>query len=96
MRNEHVDALYTYENEFVSDHEPLGDFKGHEVYMNLNIDRPYPPVRGRPAYQEIRRAGEALEKQIQELIQLGVLRKVGHNEEAEVKTSFFIFWQNYK
>ncbi|MBW0467542.1 hypothetical protein O181_007257 [Austropuccinia psidii MF-1] len=88
MRNEHVDVLYTYENEFASDHEPLGDFKGHEVYITLNINRLYPPVLGRPAYPEIRRAREALEKHIQELIQLGVLRKVGHNEEVEVKTSF--------
>ncbi|MBW0553080.1 hypothetical protein O181_092795, partial [Austropuccinia psidii MF-1] len=72
MRNELIDVLYTYNNAFSSDNEPL--------------------VLRRPAYPDSRRAGEALEKHIQELIQLGVLRKVGHNEEVEVTTPVIIAW----
>ncbi|MBW0575706.1 hypothetical protein O181_115421, partial [Austropuccinia psidii MF-1] len=80
MRNELINVLYTYSNAFASDNEPLGAIRGHEVDITLNIDRPYPPVLRRTAYPASPRAREALEKHIQELIQLGVLRKVGHNE----------------
>ncbi|MBW0584942.1 hypothetical protein O181_124657 [Austropuccinia psidii MF-1] len=79
MRHERIDVLYTYDNAFSSDNEPLGAIKGHEVGITLNIDRSYPPLLRRPAYPASPRAREALEKHIQELIQLGVLRKVGHN-----------------
>ncbi|MBW0558139.1 hypothetical protein O181_097854 [Austropuccinia psidii MF-1] len=70
--------------------------KGQEIDITLNIDRPYPPVHRRPAYPASPRAREALEKHIQELIQLGILRKVGHNEEVEVTTSVIIAWNNDK
>ncbi|MBW0542391.1 hypothetical protein O181_082106 [Austropuccinia psidii MF-1] len=72
MRHELIDVLYTYNKAFASDDEPLGAIKGHEVDITLNIDRPYHPVLRRPAYSASPRAREALEKHIQELIQLGV------------------------
>ncbi|MBW0542370.1 hypothetical protein O181_082085 [Austropuccinia psidii MF-1] len=96
MRHELIDVLYTYNHVFVSDNEPLGDIKGHEVDITLNIYRPYPAVLRRPAYPASPRARESLEKHIQELIQLGVLRKVGHNEEVEVTTPLIIAWHNDK
>ncbi|MBW0513218.1 hypothetical protein O181_052933 [Austropuccinia psidii MF-1] len=68
MRHELIDVLYTYNNSFASDNEPLGAIKGHEVDITLNIDRPYPPVLRQPAYPASSRAREALEKHIQELI----------------------------
>ncbi|MBW0503382.1 hypothetical protein O181_043097 [Austropuccinia psidii MF-1] len=89
----------THKEEFVNnqlDNEPLGTIKGNEVDITLNIDRSYPPVLRRPAYPESPRAREALEKNIQELIQLGVLRKVGHNEEVEVTNTVIISWNNDK
>ncbi|MBW0528838.1 hypothetical protein O181_068553 [Austropuccinia psidii MF-1] len=76
--------------------EPLGAIKRQEVNITLNIDRPYPPVLTRQAYTATPRAREVLEKYIQELIQLGVLRKVGHNEEVEVTTPVIIAWHNDK
>ncbi|MBW0507136.1 hypothetical protein O181_046851 [Austropuccinia psidii MF-1] len=96
MRHDIMDVLYTYKNAFASDNEPLGTIKGNEVDITLNIDRPYPPVLTRPAYPASTRAREALEKHIQELIQLGVLRKVGHNREVEVTKPVIIAWHNYK
>ncbi|MBW0468208.1 hypothetical protein O181_007923 [Austropuccinia psidii MF-1] len=84
MRHEFIDVLYTYKNAFASDNEPLGAIRGHEADITLNIHRPYPPLLERPAYPEIPRAIEALEKHIQELIQLVLLRNIGYNEEAEV------------
>ncbi|MBW0502534.1 hypothetical protein O181_042249 [Austropuccinia psidii MF-1] len=96
MRQDLIDVLYTYKNAFPSDHEPLGTIKGHEVDITLNIDRPHPPVLRRPAYPARPRAREALEKHIQGLIQLAVLRKVGHNEVVEVTTPVIIAWHNDK
>ncbi|MBW0515773.1 hypothetical protein O181_055488 [Austropuccinia psidii MF-1] len=96
IRHERIDVLYTYKNVFASDNEPLGAIQGYEVDITLNIDRPYPPVLRGPAYPASLRAREALEKHIQELIQLGVLRKVGHNEEFEVTTPVSIAWHNDK
>ncbi|MBW0513992.1 hypothetical protein O181_053707 [Austropuccinia psidii MF-1] len=90
MRHELVYVLCTYENEFAS------DIKGDEVDITLNIDRPYPPVFRRPAYPESPRASKALEKHIQEWVQLSLLIKVGHNEEVEVKTPVIISWHNDK
>ncbi|MBW0499824.1 hypothetical protein O181_039539 [Austropuccinia psidii MF-1] len=96
MRHDLIDVLYTYKNAFASDNEPLGAIKVHEVDITLNIDRPYPPVLRRPAYPASPRAREALEKHIQDFIQLGLLRKVGHNEEVELTTPFIIAWKNDK
>ncbi|MBW0465297.1 hypothetical protein O181_005012 [Austropuccinia psidii MF-1] len=96
MRHELIDVLYTYNNAFASDNEPLGSIKGHEADITLNINRPYPPVLRRSSYPASLRAREAMEKNIQELIQPGVLRKVGHNEEVEVITPFTISWNNDK
>ncbi|MBW0533418.1 hypothetical protein O181_073133 [Austropuccinia psidii MF-1] len=94
MKHELIDVLYTYKNEFASDNEPLGAIRGHEVDITLDIDRPYPLVLRRPAYSASPRTREALEKNIQELIQLGVLRKVGHNEKVEVTAPVIISWYN--
>ncbi|MBW0523366.1 hypothetical protein O181_063081 [Austropuccinia psidii MF-1] len=96
MRHDLIDVLYTYKNAFASDNEPLGTIKGHEVDITLNIDRPYPPVLRIPAYPASPRAREAFKKHIQELIQLGVLRNVGHNEEVEVTTPSIIALHNDK
>ncbi|MBW0573751.1 hypothetical protein O181_113466 [Austropuccinia psidii MF-1] len=96
LRNELIEMLYTYNNAFASDNETLGAINGHEVDITLNINRPYPPVIRRSAYPASPRATEALEKLIQKLIQFSVLRKVGHNEEVEVKTPVIIAWHNDK
>ncbi|MBW0575601.1 hypothetical protein O181_115316 [Austropuccinia psidii MF-1] len=96
MRNELIDVLYKYNNTFSSDNEPLGAINRHEVDITLNIYRPYPPVLRRPAYPSSHKAREALEKHIRELIQLGVPRKVGHNERVEVTTPVIIAWHNDK
>ncbi|MBW0522737.1 hypothetical protein O181_062452 [Austropuccinia psidii MF-1] len=82
MRHDLIDVEYTYKNAFASDNEPLGTIKGHKVDITFNIDTPYPQVLRRPAYPASPRARETFEKNIQELIQLGVLRKVSHNEEV--------------
>ncbi|MBW0543405.1 hypothetical protein O181_083120 [Austropuccinia psidii MF-1] len=96
MRHELIDVLYPYKNAFASDNEPLGAIKGNEVDITLNIDRPYPLILRKPAYPSSTRAREALENHIQELIQLGVIRRVGPNEEVEVTKPVIISRNNDK
>ncbi|MBW0564453.1 hypothetical protein O181_104168 [Austropuccinia psidii MF-1] len=88
--------LYEHKEAFASDKEPLGAIIGHEVYIILNIERPYPLVLRRPAYPEIFKSREALEIHIKELLDLGLIRKVGHNEEVGITTPVIVAWNNGK
>ncbi|MBW0585443.1 hypothetical protein O181_125158 [Austropuccinia psidii MF-1] len=96
MKEEIIEILFQYRESFSSDNEPLGAIKGHEVKIRLNVERPYPPLLRGPAYSASPRAREALESHIDDLMKLGILRKVGHNEEVEVTTSVIITWHNNK
>ncbi|MBW0590899.1 hypothetical protein O181_130614 [Austropuccinia psidii MF-1] len=79
MKEKSIDFLFKYKNAFETDKEPLGAIFGHEVDIILNVEKPSPPLLRRPAYPASPRAREALEVHIKELMNLGVLRKVGHN-----------------
>ncbi|MBW0540825.1 hypothetical protein O181_080540 [Austropuccinia psidii MF-1] len=96
MKEELIEILFQYREAFASDDKPLGAIKGHEVDIILNVERPYPPLLRRPAYPATPRAQEALETHINDLIKLGVLGKVGHNEEVEVAAPVIITWHNDK
>ncbi|MBW0542328.1 hypothetical protein O181_082043 [Austropuccinia psidii MF-1] len=82
MNEKLIDLLFKYKNAFETDKEPLGAIIGHEVDIILNVEKPYQPLLRRPAYPANPRAREALEVHIKSLIDLGVLRKVGHNEQV--------------
>ncbi|MBW0547153.1 hypothetical protein O181_086868 [Austropuccinia psidii MF-1] len=96
MKEELIEILFQHIKAFASDKEPLGVIKGHEVDIMLNVERPYPPLLRGPAYPASPRAREALENHINELMKLGVLRNIGHNEEVEVTTLVIITWHNDK
>ncbi|MBW0516485.1 hypothetical protein O181_056200 [Austropuccinia psidii MF-1] len=81
---------------FASEKERLGEIIGHEVDIILNIERPYPPLLRRPAYAASPKSREALEIHIKELLDLGVMRKVGHNEEVKITTPVILAWHNGK
>ncbi|MBW0577618.1 hypothetical protein O181_117333, partial [Austropuccinia psidii MF-1] len=50
----------------------------------------------RPAYPASPKAREALKTHIKELLDLGVITKVGHNEEVEITTPVILAWHNGK
>ncbi|MBW0552992.1 hypothetical protein O181_092707 [Austropuccinia psidii MF-1] len=83
QENELPALLYDHKEAFASEKEPLGAIVGHEVDIILNIERPYSPLLGIPAYPASPKSREALEIHIKELLDLGVITKVGHNEEVE-------------
>ncbi|MBW0590481.1 hypothetical protein O181_130196 [Austropuccinia psidii MF-1] len=62
----------------------------------LNIEIPYPPLLRRPAYPASPKSREALETHIKELLDIGVIKKVGHNEEVEITTLVIVEWHNGK
>ncbi|MBW0550943.1 hypothetical protein O181_090658 [Austropuccinia psidii MF-1] len=86
--------LYDHREAFESDKEPLEAIISHEVDIILNIERTYPSLLRRPAYPESPKSREALEIHIKELLDLGVIRKVGHNEEVEITTPVIVAWHN--
>ncbi|MBW0546843.1 hypothetical protein O181_086558 [Austropuccinia psidii MF-1] len=96
QENELSSLLYDHRGAFATDKEPLGAIIGHEVDIILNIERPYPPLLRRPAYPASPKSREALEIHIKELLDLGVIRKVGHNEEVEITTPVIVAWHNGK
>ncbi|MBW0590176.1 hypothetical protein O181_129891 [Austropuccinia psidii MF-1] len=96
QENELSSLLYDHRGAFASDKEPLGAIIGHEFDIILNIERPYPPLLRRPAYPASLKSREALETHIKELLELGVIRKVGHNEEVEITTPVIVEWHNGK
>ncbi|MBW0568551.1 hypothetical protein O181_108266 [Austropuccinia psidii MF-1] len=96
MKEKLIDLLYKYKNFFATAKEPLGAIIGHEVDIIFNVEQFHPPLLRRPAYPAIPRARESLEVHIKELMDLGVLRKVGHNEQVEVTTPVIIMFHNGK
>ncbi|MBW0501773.1 hypothetical protein O181_041488 [Austropuccinia psidii MF-1] len=81
MEEKLIDLLFKYKDAFATDKEPLGAIIGHEVDIILNVEKPYPPLLRRTACPDSPRAVEALEVHIKELMDLGLLRKVGHNQQ---------------
>ncbi|MBW0555243.1 hypothetical protein O181_094958 [Austropuccinia psidii MF-1] len=96
MKEKLIDLLFKYKNAFETDKEPLGAIIGHEVDIILDVVKHYPPLLRRTAYPASPRAREDLEVHIKEIIDLGVFRKVGHNEKVELITPVIITWHNGK
>ncbi|MBW0494491.1 hypothetical protein O181_034206 [Austropuccinia psidii MF-1] len=86
--------LSQYIEAFASDKKPLGEIIGHEVDIILNIERLYLPLLRRPAYPASPKSREALEVHIKELLDLGVIRNSGHNEEVEITTPVIVALHN--
>ncbi|MBW0542320.1 hypothetical protein O181_082035 [Austropuccinia psidii MF-1] len=94
QENEFYALLYDHKDTFASDKELWGAIIGHENDIIHNIERPYPPLLRRPAYPASPKSREAPEIHIKELLDLGVIRKVGHNEEVEITTPVIVAWHN--
>ncbi|MBW0503988.1 hypothetical protein O181_043703 [Austropuccinia psidii MF-1] len=96
MKGKLIYLLFKYKNAFATDKEPLGASIGLEVDIILDVEKPYPPLLRRLAYPASPRAREAFEVHIKKLMDLGVLRKLGHNEQVEVTTPVITTWNNRK
>ncbi|MBW0544231.1 hypothetical protein O181_083946 [Austropuccinia psidii MF-1] len=96
MKQKLSDLLFQYKSAFETDNETLSTIIRHEANITIRVEKPYQPLLRTPACPEIPRAREALEGHIKELMDLGILRKLGHNEQVKVTTTVIIAWHNLK
>ncbi|MBW0499331.1 hypothetical protein O181_039046 [Austropuccinia psidii MF-1] len=96
MKGKLIDLLFKYKSAFAAQKEPLGPIIGHEVDIILNVENPYPHLLRISAYPASPRVREALEVHIKKLMDLGVLRKVGNNEQVEFTKPVNVDWSNGK
>ncbi|MBW0563452.1 hypothetical protein O181_103167 [Austropuccinia psidii MF-1] len=82
--------------EFSIGEEPVGKIKGHDMEQYLDVERPYPPMLRRPPYPESLETRKAIEKHINELLDMDVFRKIGNNEIVEITTPLLITWHDGK
>ncbi|MBW0541555.1 hypothetical protein O181_081270 [Austropuccinia psidii MF-1] len=81
---------------FVICEEPLGKIKDHDIELYLDVERPYPPMLRRPPYPESLETRKEIEKNINELLDMDIARKLGYNEIVEITTDFLITWNDRK
>ncbi|KAI7951607.1 hypothetical protein MJO28_007291 [Puccinia striiformis f. sp. tritici] len=91
-----LQTCFEYKEAFCTSEEPIGNITGHDMEIELTVQAPYPPLLRRPPYPSSPKSREALSAHIQELLDLKVLRKVGHNEQVDITTPVIIAWHNDK
>ncbi|MBW0491000.1 hypothetical protein O181_030715 [Austropuccinia psidii MF-1] len=77
---------------FAIGEEPLGKIKGHDIELYLDVERPYPPMLRRPPYPASLETRKEIEKHINELLDMDVIRKIGNNEIVEITPPVLITW----
>ncbi|MBW0509291.1 hypothetical protein O181_049006 [Austropuccinia psidii MF-1] len=81
---------------FAIGEEPLGKIKVHDMELYLHVERPYPPMLRRPPYPASLETRKEIEKYINELLDMDVIRKIVHKEILEITTPVFITWHDGK
>ncbi|MBW0463843.1 hypothetical protein O181_003558, partial [Austropuccinia psidii MF-1] len=81
---------------FAIDEELLGKIRGHDIELYLYVERPYPLMLRRPPYPESLETRKEIEKQINELLDMDVVRKIGHNAIVKVTTPVLMTWHDGK
>ncbi|MBW0465335.1 hypothetical protein O181_005050 [Austropuccinia psidii MF-1] len=76
--------------------EPLSKRRGHDIELYLDVERPYPPLLRRPPYPASLETRKEIEKHINELLDMDVIRNIGHNEIVEITTPVLITWHDGK
>ncbi|MBW0500665.1 hypothetical protein O181_040380 [Austropuccinia psidii MF-1] len=82
-----------HEPAFAIGEEPLCKFRGHDIQLYLDVERPYPPILRGPSYPASLETRKEIEKNINELLEMDVIRKIGHNEIVEITTPVLINWR---
>ncbi|MBW0462310.1 hypothetical protein O181_002025 [Austropuccinia psidii MF-1] len=81
---------------FAIGEEPLGKIRGHDIELYLDGERPYLPMLRGPPYPASLETRREIEKNINELLEMDVIRKIGHNEIVEITTALLIPWHDGK
>ncbi|MBW0580676.1 hypothetical protein O181_120391 [Austropuccinia psidii MF-1] len=75
---------------FAIGEEPLEKIRGHDIELYLDVERPYSPMLRRPPYPASLETREEIEKHINKLLDMDVIKKIGHNEIVEITTPVLI------
>ncbi|MBW0484331.1 hypothetical protein O181_024046 [Austropuccinia psidii MF-1] len=75
---------------FAIGEEPLGKIRGYNIEPYLNLERSYPPMLRRLPYPASLETRKEIEKHINELLEMDVIRKIGNNEIVEITKSVLI------
>ncbi|MBW0511491.1 hypothetical protein O181_051206 [Austropuccinia psidii MF-1] len=76
--------------------EALGNVRGHDIELNLDVERPYPPMLRRPPYAASLETRKEIEKNFNELLEMDFIKKIGQNEIVEINTPVLITWNDGK
>ncbi|MBW0493797.1 hypothetical protein O181_033512 [Austropuccinia psidii MF-1] len=79
---------------FTIGEEPLGKIRGHDIKIYLDLKRPYPPMLSRSPYPEGLETRKEIENHVNELLDMDVIRKIGHNKIVEVTFPVLITWND--
>ncbi|MBW0536906.1 hypothetical protein O181_076621 [Austropuccinia psidii MF-1] len=82
--------------EFAIGEELSGKIRGHDIELYLDVERPYPPMLRSPPYPESMETRKEIEKHINELLEMDVIKKIGHNKIVEITTLVLITWHVVK
>ncbi|KAG0139329.1 hypothetical protein CROQUDRAFT_54870, partial [Cronartium quercuum f. sp. fusiforme G11] len=85
-----------YYKEFGLGKYQLGKIDKHQVNITLTVDKPYPPILKKNPYPASPRNRVEIEKHVDELIKMKVIRKIGNNETVDIATPVIIAWHNGK
>ncbi|MBW0538273.1 hypothetical protein O181_077988 [Austropuccinia psidii MF-1] len=75
---------------FAIGEEPLGRIRGHDIELYLDVERSYPPMLRRPPYPASLETRKKIEKHMNELLYMVVIRTIGHKEIVEITTPVLI------
>ncbi|MBW0471313.1 hypothetical protein O181_011028 [Austropuccinia psidii MF-1] len=81
---------------FAIHEEPLGKIRGHDIELYLDVERPYPAVLRRPPCQESLENRKEIEKNMNKILDMDAIRKIGHNEIVEITTLVLITFHDGK
>ncbi|KAG0139084.1 hypothetical protein CROQUDRAFT_55227, partial [Cronartium quercuum f. sp. fusiforme G11] len=85
-----------YHNTFGLGKYQLGKIDKHQISITLSINKPYPPILKKNPYPASPRNRVEIEKHIDELLKMTVIRKLGNNETVDIATPVIIAWHNGK
>ncbi|KAG0140692.1 hypothetical protein CROQUDRAFT_52862, partial [Cronartium quercuum f. sp. fusiforme G11] len=96
QENDVKNIIRKFHKAFALGEVEMGTVKNHEVEIKLTVEKPYPPILRKAAYPASPRNRVEIGRHIKELVEYGILRKVGANEEVEVTSPVVVAWHNNK
>ncbi|MBW0522877.1 hypothetical protein O181_062592 [Austropuccinia psidii MF-1] len=70
--------------------------RGHDIALYLDVEITYSPILKTSPYLESLETGKKIVKNVNELLDMDVIRKIGHNEIVEIATPVLRNWHDGK